>query len=163
MLTRKQYELLVFINDYLKSKGVSPSFEEMKEALGLRSKSGIHRLITGLEERGFIRHLAHRARALEVLKLPENMDIPEPRPAKTEREFAPNVIRGDFKPVSPRPVQPAAEVVELPLYGLIAAGTPHRGPARQFQLHRRPGVPARRRRTLCAERRRRFHDRGRHP
>ncbi len=124
MLTRKQYELLVFINDYLKSKGVSPSFEEMKEALGLRSKSGIHRLITGLEERGFIRHLPHRARALEVLKLPENMEIPEPKPAKSEREFAPNVIRGDFKPVSPRPVQSTAEVVELPLYGLIAAGTP---------------------------------------
>ncbi len=123
MLTRKQYELLVFINDYLKSKGVSPSFEEMKEALGLRSKSGIHRLITGLEERGFIRHLAHRARALEVLKLPENIEIPEPK-AKPDKEFAPNVIRGDFKPVTPRPVESTAEVVELPLYGLIAAGTP---------------------------------------
>lgn len=122
MLTRKQYELLVFINEVLKTKGVSPSFEEMKEALGLRSKSGIHRLITGLEERGFIRHLPHRARALEVLKLPENMDVPaEETPAPGP--FAPNVIRGDFKPTA-APVRGATESVELPLYGLIAAGTP---------------------------------------
>lgn len=121
MLTRKQYELLVYINDYLKTKGVSPSFEEMKEALGLRSKSGIHRLITGLEERGFIRHLPHRARALEVLKLPENQAVPGGQP---QAEFAPNVIRGDFKSASPRPVRSGPEVVELPLYGMIAAGTP---------------------------------------
>jgi len=124
MLTRKQYELLVFINDYLKTKGVSPSFEEMKEALGLRSKSGIHRLITGLEERGFIRHLPHRARALEVLKQPENQGGEEEAVGKAP-DFAPNVIRGDFKPAAPRPVQASGpEVVELPLYGLIAAGTP---------------------------------------
>ena len=72
MLTRKQYELLMFIDESLRENGVSPSFDEMKAALGLKSKSGIHRLITGLEERGFIRRLAHRARALEVLKLPDN-------------------------------------------------------------------------------------------
>ncbi|MBE0531188.1 MAG: transcriptional repressor LexA [Rhodospirillales bacterium] len=122
MLTRKQYELLIYINDHLKTKGVSPSFEEMKEALGLRSKSGIHRLITGLEERGFIRHLAHRARALEVLKLPENAEAGNgtaPRNA-----FAPKVIRGQFKPSTARAARPEAGAVELPLYGLIAAGTP---------------------------------------
>jgi repressor LexA len=122
MLTRKQYELLVYINDHLKTKGVSPSFEEMKEALSLRSKSGIHRLITGLEERGFIRHLAHRARALEVLKLPENAEAGNgtaPRNA-----FAPKVIRGQFKPSTARAARPEAGAVELPLYGLIAAGTP---------------------------------------
>ena len=72
MLTRKQHQLLLFINDHLRAQGVSPSFEEMKDALGLKSKSGIHRLITGLEERGFIRRLAHRARALEVIRLPED-------------------------------------------------------------------------------------------
>lgn len=123
MLTRKQYELLVFINDTLNSKGVSPSFEEMKEALGLRSKSGIHRLITGLEERGFIRHLPHRARALEVLKLPENMNFPVKGVKESQADFAPNVIRGDFKPQA-AVAQPAAEAVEIPLYGMIAAGTP---------------------------------------
>src|SRR5271170_1242996 len=97
MLTRKQYELLLFIDQRLKEQGVSPSFDEMKEALDLKSKSGIHRLITGLEERGFIRRLPHRARALEVLKLPENRQA-EPAVAAepTSGGFAPNVIRGDF-------------------------------------------------------------------
>lgn len=122
MLTRKQYELLVYINDHLKTKGVSPSFEEMKEALSLRSKSGIHRLITGLEERGFIRHLAHRARALEVLKLPENAEAANG--ATPRNAFAPKVIRGQFKPSTARAARPEAGAVELPLYGLIAAGTP---------------------------------------
>jgi repressor LexA len=75
MLTKKQYELLVFINDRLNATGVSPSFDEMKDALGLKSKSGIHRLIKGLEERGFIRRLPHRARALEVLRVPENREV----------------------------------------------------------------------------------------
>ena len=73
MLTRKQHELLLFIHKHLKKQGVSPSFEEMKEAVGLKSKSGIHRLVTGLEERGFLRRLPHRARALEVLRLPDNL------------------------------------------------------------------------------------------
>lgn len=123
MLTRKQYELLVFINEVLKSKGVSPSFEEMKEALNLRSKSGIHRLITALEERGFIRHLPHRARALEVLRLPENTETPAVS-AAPRNGFAPKVIRGNFKPSAARALKSDSGAVELPLYGLIAAGTP---------------------------------------
>src|ERR1700754_4038131 len=101
MLTRKQHELLLFINQRLSEAGVSPSFDEMKEALGLRSKSGIHRLISGLEERGFIRRLPHRARALEVLRLPENHPgepiAPVTAPAPVVERFRPNVIRGDFQ------------------------------------------------------------------
>ncbi len=125
MLTRKQYELLVFINQRLTESGVSPSFDEMKDALGLRSKSGIHRLITGLEERGFIRRLPHRARALEVLRLPENMEPPA-RPAHAAAAadgFSPNVIQGDFK-LPGAAVSTDSEAVQLPLYGRIAAGTP---------------------------------------
>ncbi|MFZ5791990.1 MAG: transcriptional repressor LexA [Pseudomonadota bacterium] len=123
MLTRKQNELLLFINKRLTEAGVSPSFDEMKEALGLKSKSGIHRLITGLEERGFIRRLPHRARALEVLKLPEAVGIAAAKPAPTG--FAPNVIRGDFGGALPgAPLARDAEAVQLPLYGRIAAGTP---------------------------------------
>jgi len=90
MLTRKQHELLVYINRRLADSGVSPSFEEMKDALGLKSKSGIHRLISGLEERGFIRRLPHRARALEVVKLPEESAAKAPR-----GKFSPTVIKGD--------------------------------------------------------------------
>ncbi len=123
MLTRKQYELLQFIDRHLKSRGVSPSFDEMKEALGLKSKSGIHRLITGLEERGFIRRLAHRARALEILRLPENATDGIPGKSK----FAPNVIRGNFPgdTTGPDSRQPAGEdTVSLPFYGKIAAGVP---------------------------------------
>src|SRR4030088_1078955 len=101
MLTKKQYELLMFINRRLAQDGVSPSFEEMKEALGLRSKSGIHRLITGLEERGFIRRLAHRARALEVMKRPEEMALSGSEPAGERGRFSPTVIRGDFKSALP--------------------------------------------------------------
>src|SRR6266704_815389 len=104
MLTKKQHELLMFINHRLAQDGVSPSFEEMKEALGLKSKSGIHRLISGLEERGFIRRLPHRARALEVTRLPEESAAP-PRAvgnaaaamgAAERGRFSPTVIRGDF-------------------------------------------------------------------
>jgi len=121
MLTRKQYELLMYIDRHLKSKGVPPSFDEMKDALGLKSKSGIHRLITGLEERGFIRRLPHRARALEVLRLPENI-APSPTPPGG---FVPAVIEGDFKPGATGAVpQPGADSVALPLYGRIAAGLP---------------------------------------
>ncbi len=117
MLTRKQHELLVYINQRLTADGVSPSFEEMKDALGLRSKSGIHRLITALEERGFIRRLPHRARALSVLKLPEAVAAPS--------SFSPHVVHGRFKPVlSGSTVDQATENVSLPLYGRIAAGTP---------------------------------------
>ena len=124
MLTRKQYELLVFINQHLTKNGVSPSFDEMKEALGLKSKSGIHRLITGLEERGFIRRLPHRARALEVLRLPENLGtLPGTKPAATG--FTPQVIRGDFKAgLSGAAAATATQSAQLPLYGRIAAGLP---------------------------------------
>jgi len=122
MLTKKQHELLVFIDGRLRDSGVSPSFDEMKDTLGLRSKSGIHRLITGLEERGFIRRLPHRARALEILRMPENMEpVRSPRPEKPG--FSPNVIRGEFG-MAGTAVQGDAEAVSLPLYGRIAAGTP---------------------------------------
>ena len=126
MLTQKQYELLVFIDGRLGETGISPSFEEMKDALGLRSKSGIHRLITGLEERGFIRRLPHRARALEVQRLPENMEAPERlrrrSPGRVATGVSDNVIKGDFK-LPPRRPSPG-QSVGLPLYGRIAAGTP---------------------------------------
>jgi repressor LexA len=125
MLTGKQYELLVFIDRHLKQHGVSPSFDEMKDALGLRSKSGIHRLITGLEERGFIRRLAHRARALEVLRLPENMLPTTPLWADAAAEAGGNVIRGDFaRSARVDDATAPGEVATLPLYGRIAAGTP---------------------------------------
>ncbi len=115
MLTRKQRDLLEFIHARVQRDGVPPSFDEMKEALDLRSKSGIHRLITALEERGFIRRLAHRARALEILKMPEAMEKPG---------FAPRVIKGDRTdpPRGAMPVEAAA--MEVPLMGRIAAGTP---------------------------------------
>lgn len=123
MLTKKQLDLLAFIHARVQRDGVPPSFDEMKEALDLRSKSGIHRLITALEERGFIRRLAHRARALEILKLPDAMMD------KTQRSggFEPRVIEGD-RPDTPRPAtaRPVAraEAVELPVMGRIAAGVP---------------------------------------
>ena len=121
MLTRKQHELLMFINQRLASTGVAPSFDEMKDALNLRSKSGIHRLISGLEERGFIRRLPHRARALEVVKLPTDSAA-----STTERgRFSPTVIRGDFAAALPgAPVATDTAAADLPLYGRIAAGTP---------------------------------------
>jgi len=122
MLTVKQRELLLFINQRLMATGVSPSFDEMKDALSLKSKSGIHRLVTGLEERGFIRRLPHRARALEVTKLPEESAA---APAADRGRFSPTVIRGDFKASLPGvPVAPDVEAVDLPLWGRIAAGTP---------------------------------------
>ena len=128
MLTKKQHELLLFINKRLGDSGVCPSFDEMKEALGLKSKSGVHRLITGLEERGFIRRLAHRARALEVARLPENLSAPAAAARETgsgRSGFAPNVIRGDFGNALPgASVAQPAETIQLPLYGRIAAGTP---------------------------------------
>ncbi len=137
MLTRKQHQLLVFIHQHLGEQGVSPSFDEMKDALGLRSKSGIHRLITALEERGFIRRLAHRARAVEILRLPENLSatpVPIAAPVEAPGEapiaapaagFAPRVIEGDFGAtlVGARAVA-GSDAMQLPLYGRIAAGTP---------------------------------------
>ena len=129
MLTRKQHELLMFINQRLAASGVAPSFDEMKDALNLRSKSGIHRLISGLEERGFIRRLPHRARALEVRKLPEESAAPlSAAAAGTTAErgrFSPTVIRGDFAGALPgTPIAANTAAVDLPLYGRIAAGTP---------------------------------------
>lgn len=122
MLTRKQFELLKFIDRHIKTHGVSPSFDEMKEALGLKSKSGIHRLITALEERGFLARLPHRARALEVLKLPEAMSRDG---EDIERGFDPRVIEGDFATtLGGAEVTGGSESVELPLYGRIAAGMP---------------------------------------
>lgn len=106
MLTAKQRELLLFIDERLKDSGVSPSFDEMREALELKSKSGVHRLISALEERGFIRRLANRARALEVVKLPET------RPSATVTQIRPAVPA------------PANDTMEIPLHGRIAAGTP---------------------------------------
>ena len=157
MLTRKQHELLLFIHERLKVSGISPSFDEMKEELGLRSKSGIHRLITGLEERGFIRRLPHRARALEILKLPTDI-VPAGRRAApahgggTDGEaeggnsFTPRLVHGGAAGearglpqagaagvgasagtsggLRGRGAERAPEIVELPLYGRIAAGTP---------------------------------------
>ena len=116
MLTRKQYDLLQFIHGRLQRDGVPPSFDEMKDALDLRSKSGIHRLITALEERGFIRRLAHRARAIEIVRLPESIDddgsrgtvVDLPAPGRAGAEAAPATVGS----------------VELPVMGRIAAGTP---------------------------------------
>ena len=124
MLTRKQHELLIFVDHHLRTTGFSPSFEEMKDALNLRSKSGIHRLISALEERGFLRRHHHRARALEVVKLPEKVAEPIARPEAAA--FAPNVIRGDFGGSRLAGVRAASDAaaVQLPLYGRIAAGQP---------------------------------------
>lgn len=142
MLTRKQYELLLFIHDRLKETGIPPSFDEMKEALNLASKSGIHRLITALEERGFIRRLPNRARAVEVLKLPESMVMPSAEATPTgaidnvsldDVNSSPNKIGGELKKKSFKNVS-ATEVpswesgqaanVNVPIMGRIAAGVP---------------------------------------
>ncbi|HEX9169154.1 MAG TPA: transcriptional repressor LexA [Roseiarcus sp.] len=116
MLTRKQHELLMFIHERIKETGVSPSVDEMTDALDLASKSGIHRLITALEERGFIRRLSHRARALEVLKLPEQATTAAP--PRGRGIFHPKVVE------SGRPDVAANDARELPVLGRIAAGTP---------------------------------------
>lgn len=119
MLTKKQLDLLEFIHARVQRDGVPPSFDEMKEALDLRSKSGIHRLITALEERGFIRRLAHRARALEIVKLPDAMTGAKPG-------FTPRVIEGDRPQSTPRQSIPieATGAIKLPVMGRIAAGVP---------------------------------------
>ena len=131
VLTRKQHELLTFIDRHLRETGFSPSFDEMKAALGLRSKSGIHRLISALEERDFIARRRHRARALEVLRLPEATNGATRRaptavlPAPPSSSFAPNVIKGDFsRHLSGVQAANEAGAVQLPLYGRIAAGLP---------------------------------------
>ena len=120
MLTRKQYELLRFINERLSESGVPPSFDEMKDALDLRSKSGIHRLITALEERGFIRRLPNRARAIEVIKLPETTTGANPR-----RGFTPSVIEGNLGKVRAAASEDdSGRPIAIPVMGRIAAGTP---------------------------------------
>ena len=123
MLTRKQSELLRFIHERLQESGVPPSFDEMKDALDLRSKSGIHRLIIALEERGFIRRLANRARAIEVLRLPESATVAAPR----AQRFSPSVISGSLGRVRSPQSSRGGEVqhpVLVPVMGRIAAGTP---------------------------------------
>ena len=124
MLTRKQFELLRFINERLKESGVPPSFDEMKDALDLRSKSGIHRLITALEERGFIRRLPNRARAIEVIKLPDS--VAQGLGGRT-RKFTPSVIEGDLgrvRQTSEDDTGNGGRPVAVPVMGRIAAGTP---------------------------------------
>ena len=114
MLTKKQKNLLLFINKKLRSSGVSPSYEEMKQSLNLKSKSGIHRLISALEERGFIKRLAHKARALEVIKLPETASAND-----IYNSFSPSVIKGGLDDSSP-----SSKDKDIPVLGSIAAGTP---------------------------------------
>jgi repressor LexA len=122
MLTRKQHELLRFIHERLRETGVPPSFDEMKDALDLKSKSGIHRLITALEERGFIRRLPNRARALEVIRLPETAA------GSAQRRFTPSVVEGGLGrskgPASPPPPEESTRSLSIPVMGRIAAGTP---------------------------------------
>ena len=127
MLTRKQHELICFINERLQETGVSPSFEEMKEALDLKSKSGVHRLISALEERQFIRRLPNRARALEVLRLPEAA-----RTALPKASVVPSAANVRAMP------EPANDVIEIPLHGRIAAGVP----IEAFESHASLAVPA---------------------
>ena len=129
MLTRKQLDLLRFIQQRLRESGVPPSFDEMKDALDLKSKSGIHRLITALEERGFLRRLPNRARAIEVIRLPESLGSVPPAPAVAgePRRFTPSVVEGGKK----GPARPTAQAtdeqgraISIPIMGRIAAGTP---------------------------------------
>jgi repressor LexA len=127
MLTRKQHELICFINDRLAETGVSPSFEEMKDALDLKSKSGVHRLISALEERKFIRRLPNRARALEVLRMPD-------RPEAARKAAAAMAPAGNVRSLP----QAANDVIEIPLHGRIAAGVP----IEAFEGHSMLAVPA---------------------
>jgi repressor LexA len=122
MLTRKQYELLRFIHERVKESGIPPSFDEMKEALDLRSKSGIHRLITALEERGFIRRLPNRARAIEVIKLPES--VGHGVATARSRGFVPSVIEGNLGRVRAGADEDSGRPIAVPVMGRIAAGTP---------------------------------------
>lgn len=127
MLTRKQHELLTFIHERIRESGVAPSFDEMKDALGLKSKSGIHRLITALEERGFIKRLPHRARALEILRMPDNTNAGRSSTARARpRGFSPSVIEGSVgrQIEVPGTGMTDEQAVDVPVLGRIAAGTP---------------------------------------
>ena len=136
MLTAKQHELIRFIQDRLEETGISPSFEEMKDALDLKSKSGVHRLISALEERGFIRRLPNRARALEVLKQPEDA-LPGNLRSVSSTDLPDNVI--PMPKASPKQrAEPANDVIEVPLHGRIAAGAP----IEAFEEHTSLPVPA---------------------
>lgn len=126
MLTKKQHDLLLLIDDRLRATGISPSFDEMKEALGLKSKSGVHRLITALEERGFLRRLPNRARALEILRLPEMQSHPRATPPQLvherptlESDLGNNVVRMPLARARSAPT-----MAQIPLHGRIAAGLP---------------------------------------
>ena len=125
MLTKKQLELLTFLKNHLKKNDVSPSFDEMKDALNLKSKSGIHRLVSALEERGFIRRLPNRARAIEIIKTtaiePSIKSVNETLP---QRQFSPNVIPGNFPQAIRSEDNEDDQIIALPLYGKIAAGNP---------------------------------------
>jgi repressor LexA len=125
MLTKKQLELLTFLKNHLKKNDVSPSFDEMKDALNLKSKSGIHRLVSALEERGFIRRLPNRARAIEIIKTtaiePSIKSVNETLP---QRQFSPNVIPGNFPQAIRSEDNEDNQIIALPLYGKIAAGDP---------------------------------------
>ena len=125
MLTKKQLELLTFLKNHIKKNDVPPSFDEMKDALNLKSKSGIHRLVSALEERGFIRRLPNRARAIEIIKTiaiePNIKNITEPLP---QRQFSPNVIPGNFPQAIRSEDNEDDQIIALPLYGKIAAGDP---------------------------------------
>ncbi len=132
MLTRKQLDLLRFIQNRMQECGVPPSFDEMKDALDLKSKSGIHRLITALEERGFLRRLPNRARAIEVIRIPESLSQPA-APAPEPRRFTPSVVEGGKSkqpaatppmPASARMIDESGRAVSIPVMGRIAAGTP---------------------------------------
>ena len=124
MLTSKQHQLLLFIQERLEQNGISPSFDEMKDALGLKSKSGVHRLINALEERGFIKRMANRARALEILKTPADTMANKTATNAIINKTNANVISGNFNnsPTTPSTIE--NNYVELPLHGKIAAGTP---------------------------------------
>lgn len=126
MLTQKQKDLLLFIHERLQAKGVPPSFDEMKDALDLKSKSGIHRLITALVERGFIRRLPHRARAIEVIKLPEGWEPASTRPAAAAgfRSIEGGLSNTQAQSPPPPPAIPASQAIPIPVMGRIAAGTP---------------------------------------
>jgi repressor LexA len=129
MLTRKQLDLLRFIQSRMQECGVPPSFDEMKDALDLKSKSGIHRLITALEERGFLRRLPNRARAIEVIRIPESLTSPAAAAPAEPRRFTPSVVEGGkskqpAQPATARMIDEAGRAVSIPVMGRIAAGTP---------------------------------------
>ena len=161
MLTRKQHELLRFIHERLREAGVPPSFDEMKDALDLKSKSGIHRLITALEERGFIRRLPNRARALEVIRLPETGG--PRRSAAASARASSRAASSRARPAAPEPQDARAKSLSIPVMGRIAAGTPISAIQNRSHSITLPADFLARRRALRARGARRLDGRGRHP